>query len=363
MTAASVLNLVDEMPNDSRQAHETTETTVGGFLQTLEGIETVSETVELDDLSVANSDTIKLASRDDFELVYDEESRDRIGKFLGVPSTYLKKCPDHLAQHNLNYWFSQKSGSGDVEYSVSPLDGKKRLVSFAPEGQTLIPIHEVAVSALKAFKDEDTVTDFSLEEDSLHLSVVSPSRFVEVEGDGSRLRPKVGDITQGGITITFNRNKGNKLVMEPFSFRLVCSNGMVMKDQELDRVSFRANTVEEILAQIEGKAEAIMSRMEDRYLQQIARSAEIPVTGDIYQLARHIGQEYGYSTRVVDFILEQIPLLPENVTTYDVVQLFTMAANHVGFNTRMRLQELGGNLMLDPSTVTDRCDTCEQLLH
>lgn len=360
MTSPAI-ELVDEMP-EAHNVYETQETTVGEFLATIERNDTVTDTLDLDDLVVdASSGQVNVEGRSNFAFQFDDQARDILGRYLKVPSRYLKKCPDELIETNLNFWLQQESGAVNVEYSIH--DDRAYLLGIVPEATTIVPVHHVARAVLKPFDESDQINDFNMSAADVHLSVTANSRFVEVPGDGTKHRPKVGDITRGGLTLNFHREKGNKITIEPFSFRLVCSNGMIMRDSALGRVSFRGNSVEEVLAEIEAKAENIMSQMEAKYLSQLRRTAEKRVTGDIYQLIRHVGQEYGQSARIIDLALAEVPFLPEEPTVYDITQLFTMAANQVGFRSRLSLQGIGGDMMMNTNMVTDRCDKCESLLH
>ena len=124
------------------------------------------------------------------------------------------------------------------------------------------------------------------------------------------------------------------------------------------------NTVEEVIASLEEKAQIAFARVEA----DIAAFYDLrghPVEHPERVLVR-MGQEQGVGDRRLRTILESLPEYMDDagrVTQFDLVNIITNEANRESldqsFNARRTLQRAGGNIAFEHRT---RCGVCQSTL-
>jgi len=315
-------------------------------------------TVSYSDLKVEASRLI----HEDFEIQLGEEAISKIGGSLALPGAgaFLSKVPQELMAYNLNSIF--QSTDKQATFGVR---GSSTLVSVIDPDKAPLPIIDVAKRALTPFGMDSRVSGFNYDGEALSVDIISPTLFTEVEGDGSNGRPQRGDITHGGIRLVTdfasNGQQRKRPRLQTYLHRLVCSNGMAI-DEVHGSVSLRGNSVEDVLSEIEEKAQMLMGGLEAR-LSTYAATTDLSIPGNAESFIRQVGKERGLSSKTIMAVLQLAPLLPENPTMYDVMNLFTFVANEATtVKTRNALQELGGLLASSAEDHTHRCDKCEHLL-
>lgn len=147
---------------------------------------------------------------------------------LEIGTQYLRKClpvSQQLVAHNLNFWIDK---SKDKELML-------RTYEVEPDGSPYETIREARALCSNRYKriDNDVVANHSLnklmdfgmsikyvnyDRDTLNITAVNPKMEGEV---------KKGDVVQSGVTITNSEIGSGSLVIQPFIYRLVCTNGMV----------------------------------------------------------------------------------------------------------------------------------------
>lgn len=143
---------------------------------------------------------------------------------LEIGTQYLRKClpvSQELVAHNLNFW-------------IKNTKSKELMVRTIERGSDELPNIARAVCSNRYKRiDNDVVVTHSLnklmdlgldikyvnyDRDTLNVTAVNP----KVEGEVSE-----GDVVQSGVTITNSEIGSGSLMIQPFIYRLVCTNGMV----------------------------------------------------------------------------------------------------------------------------------------
>jgi len=143
---------------------------------------------------------------------------------LEIGTQYLRKClpvSQELVAHNLNFW-------------IKNTKSKELMVRTIERDSYEIPNIARAVCSNRYKRiDNDVVVTHSLnklmdlgldikyinyDRDTLNVTAVNP----KVEGEVSE-----GDVVQSGVTITNSEIGSGSLMIQPFIYRLVCTNGMV----------------------------------------------------------------------------------------------------------------------------------------
>tara|TARA_A100001201_G_scaffold137584_1_gene127611 strand:+ start:372 stop:1421 length:1050 start_codon:yes stop_codon:yes gene_type:complete len=143
---------------------------------------------------------------------------------LEIGTQYLRKClpvSQELVAHNLNFW-------------IKNTKSKELMVRTIERDSDELPNIARAVCSNRYKRiDNDVVVTHSLnklmdlgldikyvnyDRDTLNVTAVNP----KVEGEVSE-----GDVVQSGVTITNSEIGSGSLMIQPFIYRLVCTNGMV----------------------------------------------------------------------------------------------------------------------------------------
>ena len=140
---------------------------------------------------------------------------------LEIGTRYISKClpvSQELVTHNLNFWIN-KSKKKELmlrTYDMLPINEVRAIMS---NRYKRIDNDVVANSTLEKLMDMNAELKYAhYDRDTLNITAVLP----KLEGEVVE-----GDLVQGGITITNSEIGGGSLIVKPFIYRLVCTNGMV----------------------------------------------------------------------------------------------------------------------------------------
>ena len=264
---------------------------------------------------------------------------------LDISSGYIRQCVPfkEVVNYNLNHWISKT---------------KERNLMVRQSGETVRAILSDRYKRL----DNDIVAHHTLNK---MMDMKAEIKFAEYTGDQlniTAVTPKLkgevkeGDEVQGGITITNCEVGTQSLLIQPFIYRLVCTNGMVAP-RYLNK--FYAKHVGKVLINLEEDTQAIkiIDKMQKQLelvnnpelfqenLQRLKDATEIKTTShDIVKILKH--------HKVSDYEKSEIyAKLNHNISDpffttdkYTFANAITNIANSDDMsNERTRyLQELGG---------------------
>jgi hypothetical protein len=167
---------------------------------------------------------------------------------------------------------------------------------------------------------------------------------------------RVGDVTAGGLRFGVDLKHGLTPWVQPWMFRLACTNGMETTDEGL-RVEGRGQSVEEVMAQLEIEAERAFSRVE-RSIEHFYNLRSQPVENP-ERVLRRLAEERGIPTRSLGRLETLAPTL-EAPTMFDITNLVTNLANSPSMRNdggRLILERAGGAVINDEAI---RCEHCQQ---
>ena len=140
---------------------------------------------------------------------------------LEIGTNYINKClpvSQNLVAHNLNFWIN-KTKSRELMIRAFEQNDSKLCRAIMSNRYKRIDNDVVANHSLNKLMDMNADLKYShYDRDTLNITAVLPKLEGEVEKD---------DIVQGGITITNSEVGGGSLIIQPFIYRLICTNGMV----------------------------------------------------------------------------------------------------------------------------------------
>jgi len=181
--------------------------------------------VDLKDLEVVTNHTnypILKANHMDKKFHMTDKAINQLCGKLKIGRQYIQKCmPESvdLVAHNLNFWINRRDNRElmvrTFDHGHSNIDARAILTNRYKR----IDCDVVANHCLDKLMDLDVEFKYSYYDgDRMNITAVTP----KVEGEVVK-----GDVVQGGITITNSEVGNGSLMIKPFIYRLVCTNGMV----------------------------------------------------------------------------------------------------------------------------------------
>ena len=267
---------------------------------------------------------------------------------LEIGTHYINKClpvSQNLVAHNLNFWINK---SKDKELMIRTFENdSKQCRAIMSNRYKRIDNDVVANHSLNKLMDMNADLKYShYDRDTLNITAVLPKLEGEVEKD---------DIVQGGITITNSEVGGGSLIIQPFIYRLVCTNGMVAP-RYLNR--FYAKHVGKVIINPEKDEQwiTIIKKMQEQIelvsnpelfqenLQKLKDATEKKVTShEIVQLTKRQGISDSERAQIFERLKHYVG---DTFTTskYELANAITNIANDEEKSDQRsrQLQELGG---------------------
>ncbi len=191
-----------------------------------------------------------------------ENAHRQLGEYCGIPAGYYNKLAEYpnMLATNVNHWLNVRSNDNRM---IRTLDGNAR--AFLSDRYRRIDNVQVAETVLPIISQLNGAEIKSCEvtENRMYLKVVSPKLSAEV---------KVGDVVQAGLLISNSEIGNGSVMVAPLIYRLVCTNGMIAHDRDLNRYrKHHVGRVNEIDAEytvlrdetVEAEDKALMMRLQD----------------------------------------------------------------------------------------------------
>ena len=251
----------------------------------------------------------------------------------------------NLVAHNLNFWINK---SKDKELMIRTFENDSKLCrAIMSNRYKRIDNDVVANHSLNKLMDMNADLKYShYDRDTLNITAVLPKLEGEVEKD---------DIVQGGITITNSEIGGGSLIIQPFIYRLVCTNGMVAP-RYLNR--FYAKHVGKVIINPEKDEQwiTIINKMQEQIelvsnpelfqenLQKLKDATEKKVTShEIVQLTKRHGVSDSERAQIFERLKHYVGDT-FSTSKYELANAITNIANDEEKSDQRsrQLQELGG---------------------
>lgn len=281
-----------------------------------------------------------------------------LAHFVGIPIKFYERLLPDEQQFILD---SRIQHADEENVTVGYREGDDGVIEVLKENQQRVPASDIVRVAARAIDPAAVVVDWWSRPDSFRLDVVVPEGFDRgIGGDH-----QVGDITRGGVRLGQDRKNNLAPWVQPYLYRLVCTNGMEVPDTGL-RVDARNNDVPTLLRLLEGEVVRAFRRVESDIAHFYdLRTRELPA--DMSGHMRRIARENGLPARTALNLQGLLPSLTEDgvvPTEFDLVNLLTNQANDPALinrdGPRRQLQTIGGTLVNDHAV---RCNSCQQRLN
>jgi len=138
-------------------------------------------------------------------------AQQHISNRLGVPASYLKKCPPDIQAMNLNYWLEHEKN----EELFFRLDGSSIRQIFTKK---FFPVdHFQILERLDQIYNSSTLVQVSLDDNLMLLNIPDENKSFSI--NGSRM--------QAGLSLVNSETGCSSLGISFFTMVLVCQNGLI----------------------------------------------------------------------------------------------------------------------------------------
>ena len=258
-----------------------------------------------------------------------------IAKYLKAPASFLASADIVLAQHIVDHQFRKVKNKQEVVFRSGKAIGDQ------PAGSLHITGSEVVEKLIDGVGDVRRANFYDL------------GSYVDITlaGDKVTLKPKVNDITEGGLRCLYSELLARPPTLEPYVERLVCTNGMVCRDRIQ---AFQFDSMDDFLKQFDHAVEQSTQFVDSAIRAQLEKAVETKVERS-EQAIRTIFANSNLNTRLLPATLAALTV-EDDGSAFGVLQAVTRAANNVGYTHRLALQEAGAKEMARLETV--HCPTC-----
>lgn len=246
---------------------------------------------------------------------------------LGVPLSYLAKCPPDLQAVNLNHWLGRERN----EKLFFRFDGDEVRAVFTPRYTPIDNLDVLNRLSALGFGDHKKV-QAAIDGEFMMLNLPERERAFDLGG---------GDEMHPGISIQNSEVGLSSLTVSVFILRLICTNGLIARTA--DNSSYRhvsSRVMDEFPRVLEGAYNELEAKR-----RQFALSLESRVD-DPEETLRTLNRQFQLSdpeTAAVDWAW---PMERGN-TMFHVVNAYTKAAQRPGLpaESSCRLQRAGGSVL------------------
>lgn len=276
-----------------------------------------------------------------------------MGSFFGVPTAFLDKIASDEQE-----WIIGKRIERTPTSEVAVYYTDEGVTGVYSAGQKTINPSRIVSVAQRVVGEDASVIDLVHTPDDFIFDVVAPRdlgdpKSLVVDTQGNR----VGDITRGGVRFGYDRKRNLSPYAQQFFWRLACTNGMEVFTEGSKVDARGAESVDDVLRELEAVAELAFSMVENSVNAFYdLRNQRIQQNPD--RMLRRLARENRVPTRTVDNLLDRAYEIDDEGTMFDLVNLMTNEANAPAmrrFGPRHVLQRAGGAVINDHA---QRCPHC-----
>ena len=245
---------------------------------------------------------------------------------LGIPFTYLAKCPPEIQALNMNHWLQHEKN----DQLFMRFDGAAVRAVFTPKYKPINQLDLVMELYAMGYRPE-TQVQCHLDDAFMSLSIMDGERTFDVNGD--RFRP--------GVSISNSEVGLSSLSISAFILRLVCTNGMVSKT-ELSASYRHVST--KILTEFPETLEKVSVEL-GQQRRQIGLSMESPVDDPLATIDS-FNRQFQLGEKEREAVSWAWPH-EAGETMFAVVNTYTRASQYEGLpaESSWKLQRVGGNVL------------------
>jgi hypothetical protein len=247
---------------------------------------------------------------------------------LGIPLSYLRKCPEGVAAYNMNYWIKHEKNE-ELFFRFDAEDNVRTV--FSPR---YVPLdNKQIIKQLYALGyDKKSDARCTIDDDFMSLSIFDDKSSFKINDDQMR----------GGHTYSNSETGLASFSLAAFIFRLVCSNGLLARKNvslaKFPHVSEK--TLSKIPALIEETSRELTSQKKSFEL-----STKSPVDDPLATIDT-FNKQFQLGPVERDAVSWAWPF-EEGSTMFSVINTYTKAAQFSSLSaaSSFKLQKTGGQIL------------------
>jgi len=272
-------------------------------------------------------------------------AHEQLAEKLGIPKRYYSRMreekPDLLLQ-NINAWLCEMAGERKF---VRILNGRIRAI--LSDRYRVIDNYDVLLVALQEFRRIGSVEIYRIDltEKMMYLKALDRTLKAEIRQD---------DIVCGGIIIRNSEVGAGAFRVEPFILRLVCENGLIVKQvlrrihlgRQMDEGLWSRETMEledrVLFLKVRDVIRATFDRQVfKRWVSKLKESTEIEIENPV-ETAKNVAKLTGLTEEQEK---ELLAYFTEH-TKYGLINAITTLAREMkNVDERIKLEEFGGRIL------------------
>jgi hypothetical protein len=255
----------------------------------------------------------------------------QIAARLGVPMSYLAKCPRHIQTENLNYWMEQEKKRSKQLFVR--FDGDDIRAFFTRRYEPMDNMKVLERLDEMGF-DHQTEVHCALDDEFMSLSIPNFEKTFTV-GQRDKMTP--------GISISNSEVGLASLSISAYVLRLVCTNGMISKTEVSASYRHVSQKVMDEFPEVLANVASEMDLQQSRFAISLQSSVDDP-DATINSFNRQF-QLKDPEVSAVNWAYPQEIALP--ATMFNVVNTYTKAGQAPGLNaeSRHKLGRVGGAIL------------------
>ena len=284
-----------------------------------------------------------------------EWAHSQIASKAGIPSKYYNRmrteAPALLAD-NVSHWWDTEPENRMVR--AVGVNGTSRIRAFLSTRFQILDNLDFVTRVFSAAEEFDAqARNCHITDDRLHVQLLTPRK--------REIPSRTGDVVQQGITIRNSEVGDGRIVVQPWVFRLVCSNGM-LSTQQFRRTHLGSKQEVGILSAstIAKQADATWSEVTDwvkwsldaahfdEMVATLDRAATTTVIATARDATANITRDFNLSRQEGLAVLERYLRMADE-TQYGIAQAVTHVAHEMAavgtFQRRVELESIGGNIV------------------
>lgn len=253
---------------------------------------------------------------------------------LGVPYTYLARCPRNLQAENLNYWIEQERQNRETFFCR--FAGDKLRAVFTKRYKPLDNMEVLAQMIQHGFNPSAEV-QYSLDESMMIVKVPEWGKAFTV-ASGSRIRDEIIP----GLSFANSEVGMLSVCIEAYFYRLICTNGLIAKmSSSTSRFKHISTKLLDNFPETLVHVIADSKQRQRQFLLSTERSVINPT-----ETIETFSKQFGLS-QVETEIVRQSFYLESGATMFHIINAFTSGAQDPGLSTAesYKLERTGGQIL------------------
>ena len=253
-------------------------------------------------------------------------AQQEISNRLGIPITYLRKCPSDIQAMNMNYWVERERN----DELFFRFDGNDVRAVFTPRYRPVDNVEVLRKLTSLEFGLE-TKVQVSMDHAFMQLNIPDAHRTFSVNED--KLTP--------GISITNSEVGIAALTMSAFYLRLVCANGLISKTQVAAAYRHVSLKILSEFPQVLSRLSYELDRQKDKFRISLESRTDNPLsTIDSFNRQFQLSRE---EKKAVEWAWP----FEAGDTMFNILNTYTKAAQYNGLSAHSsyRLQKVGGDIL------------------